>query len=334
MSVGNSQEHPVLSIGSRLHFTSATAAQAEELTFCRTYAVHFVEVGGSASESIHISVIHRFCQAIDDAIEDQGPVPVMVCPANEGSLPQACLLFGAYLLLNRGRRVDDVVATFEGNGLLDAAAEAGTVHSWRALEHARHAGWIDASSAGADAALDMDMAAHYAAPANGGVHVVIPGRLLLLPTPRPLPADRPWADDVADGRPTARRFSAAFLADLLAEGLGASAVVSVGRVGGSDAAAFRARGLDVHGLGLDLRRPALLGAMDRLLAVSRAAPGAVGLWGWDGAGAGRVVEALAAAWLMREFGFCAGGAAAWVRMVWPGLHAGPVASAAAQPAFE
>ncbi len=38
-------------------------------------------------------------------------------------------------------------------------------------------------------------------------------------------------------------------------------------------AAFRARGLDVHGLRLDLRQPALLGAMDRLLSVFQAAPG-------------------------------------------------------------
>jgi hypothetical protein len=41
-----------------------------------------------------------------------------------------------------------------------------------------------------------------------------------------------------------------------------------------DAAALLAKELDVHDLALDARRQALLGAMDRLLALSRSAPGA------------------------------------------------------------
>jgi hypothetical protein len=58
--------------------------------------------------------------------------------------------------------------------------------------------------------------------------------------------------------------------------------------------------------------------MDRLLAVSRAAPGAVALCGGGGAAAGEdVVETMAAAWLMRECGFGEGAAGAWLRMVRP-----------------
>ena len=45
-----------------------------------------------------------------------------------------------------------------------------------------------------------------------------------------------------------------------------------------------AKGLDVHDLALDARRPALLGAMDRLLAVSRSAPGATALFPGHGGG--------------------------------------------------
>ncbi len=97
----------------------------------------------------------------------------------------------------------------------------------------------------------------------------------------------------------------------------------LGRTGGGDAAALRAGGLDVHDLALDARRPALLGAMDRLLAVSRSAPGSTALF--PGGGGGRRREALpqcagtlAAAWLISDFGFCGDAAAAWVRMVCPG----------------
>ncbi len=63
--------------------------------------------------------------------------------------------------------------------------------------------------------------------------------------------------------------------------------------------------LDVHELALDARRPALLGAMDRLLAISRA----------------EHVGTLGAAWLMTGFGFRSGGAAAWIRMMGAGLRA-------------
>ena len=94
--------------------------------------------------------------------------------------------------------------------------------------------------------------------------------------------------------------------------------------GGSDAAALRAGGLDVHDLALDARRPALLGAMDRLLAVSRAAPGATALFPGPGEGGEELGEhagTLGAAWLMTVFGFGSGGAAAWIRMMGAGLRA-------------
>ena len=84
----------------------------------------------------------------------------------------------------------------------------------------------------------------------------------------------------------------------------------------------------MHDLALDARRPALLGAMDRLLAVARAAPGATALFppgpGGGGGGEGALAECagtLAAAWLVTDFGFGGGAAAAWVRMVFPGLLA-------------
>ena len=80
-----------------------------------------------------------------------------------------------------------------------------------------------------------------------------------------------------------------------------------------------ARGLDAHELGLDPRRPALLHALDRLLAVARAAPGAVAVL--DGGRADAAVGTVAAALLM-TLGFGEGAAGAWLRLVCPSL-AGP-----------
>ncbi len=80
----------------------------------------------------------------------------------------------------------------------------------------------------------------------------------------------------------------------------------------------------MHDLKLDARQPALLGAMDRLLAVSRSAPGSTALFPGHGSGGEALPECagtLAAALLMTDFGFCSGAAAAWVRMLCPSLLA-------------
>ena len=190
---------------------------------------------------------------------------------------------------------------------------------WRALDRARALRWLGAADDECEPMLDVEMAAHYARMSNGNVHVLVPGKLLLCPAPAPLPHGQEWAQVTS----TERAFGAGFLADLLSSSdLGASAVACVGRTGGSDAAAFAARGLDVHDLGLDPRRRALLRAVDRLLAVSRASPGAVALFfGGDGEALPGSVGTLVAAYLMVELGFCAEAAAAWIGMVCPALDA-------------
>ena len=195
--------------------------------------------------------------------------------------------------------------------------EAQILDYWTALDRARSLRWLDPTSEEGEEMLDVELACHYAQPANGGVHVLVPGKLLLFQHPAALPPGQDWADDARapDQRP-ARRFSAAFFADLLVD-LGVSAVVYEDRAAAGDRAAFSELGLDVHELGLDPRRPALLGAMDRLLAVARAAPGAVAVFG--GGGADGVVGTLAAAWLMREYGFGGEAARAWLRLVCPAL---------------
>ena len=141
-----------------------------------------------------------------------------------------------------------------------------------------------------------------------------------MPAPRrDLPPGHDWIDEHPPGRPAARHFSADFLADLLAD-LGVPAVAYLGRATDAEAAAFEARGLDVHNLGPERGRPALLGALDRLLAVSRAVGGPVAVYDGDEAAAGDdAVRTLATAWLMTACGFEAGEAGAWLGMACPGL---------------
>ena len=312
-------------------FTPSTAVQAMDHDSCAISAAHRilidVESCAAGQAFLHVSVIHAFCQTVCDAIESMPDTLIVICPNDDtaSSLRNAVLLYGAYLILCTDETVSGVVDRLRDGSAAPAGIDrrlalddASIIDAWAALCRARALNWLAAPDCADAPALDMDMAAHYALPANGGLHILAPDRLLSFPSPAPLPAGQAWADaDAAGDHEPGRRFSAGFLAELLAD-LGVSVVVCLGRTSGGDAAAFRACGLDVHDLGLDAGRPALLRGMDRLLALARAAPGAVAMCGWGGdeAGMGReCVRTLGAAWLMTEAGFDAGSAEAWVGMM-------------------
>ena len=331
------QTPAVLKIGN-MHFTSRTPEQAMNDENFLMVEANFLDISasGNPDNALDLFVVYSFCEAIRDIIKSHPEsAAVVVCPQDDSlsALRNACMLFGAYLLLCADIGLEEVVIHSKGSlDLIDERERSGansgpsqhcSTHipdCWRALHQASALRWIGQKvRGGEDPTFDSESAAHYAQPSNGSLRVLSPGKLLLFPTPSPLPDGQGWADESeGGGQPPARRFGAGFLAGLLAD-LGVSAVACLGRADAGDAAAFRASGLDVHGLGLDPRRPALLPAMDRLLAVSRSAPGPVALYysdaaGREGARAEASARTLAAAWLMREWGFGAGAAAAWVRM--------------------
>ena len=297
---------------------------------------HFVEIGESGvtqgSNRIHISVIHSFCEIMANTVDEHRETPVIVCAENTSPTAKsnACLLCGAYLLLRERLDLDCVCAVFQDTlSMLSANKSTKNMDQeildcWSALHKARHLRWLGyANDDESEPAFDVEMACHYAHPANGNIQILIPGKLLLFLPAEQLPPGQSWANKPRTAEAVARRFSAAFLGDLLLE-LEVSVVACLGTTDRSDAAVFSARGLDVHDLRLDPRRPGLLCAMDHLLAVTAAAPGAVALFG-DGSGGTDAVPGyvgtLVTAWLMGEFGFGAGAAAAWVGMLCPALAA-------------
>ena len=159
---------------------------------------------------------------------------------------------------------------------------------------------------------------HYASPANGDIHMVVPGKIICFPSPANLPADQAWADSDATSGGVVRRFSAAFFADLFAE-LGVDVAVCL-HACAYDRAAFLAQAIEVD-LHTDPASPHMLRAIDRFLAVAAAAPGLVALQsGSDGPGH---LGALVLSYLTSRLGFDAESAVAWVRMVHPALLASP-----------
>ena len=88
--------------------------------------------------------------------------------------------------------------------------------------------------------------------------------------------------------------------------------------GKSHHSTFARHGIATEALPLAGRAPSLLLALDRLLAVTRATPGAIALHCRPGPAARRSL-ALVAAYLARGLGFPPDAAVAWIRMAHPAL---------------
>jgi hypothetical protein len=163
---------------------------------------------------------------------------------------------------------------------------------------------------------------HYDNPANGRLHVIIPSRLIAFPCPSDLEADqatgeaRQWMDMAGD-----RYFGPDYYADVLGD-FDVQLVVRCDASATYDAAAFASRGLAVERLGgdLELRPERLLQQADRFLTLARLAPGMIGIHGAD-AGLGRGPEMLVASLLIKQHGFRARSALAWLRITHPAADA-------------
>jgi hypothetical protein len=331
----------ILALKSELHvrrsFSGGLAAEA--------YVV--VEATVTAGAGPLLQLIDEFCTRLSLACEsrEKNQQYVVILPGNtdDTAITTASMLLGSFLILHRGHSVDAVLAAFQdlSHRFVPLTCPSNpddahivTLHDcWRALGRALLLGWFVPPASDDEPALDAAELAHYARPANGGVRILAPGALLLFPTPSDdLPAGQEWADAVAaDGR-AARRFGAGFCASLLAD-LGATSAACLGRASPAAARALAARG--VAPLDLHLAAPApragggapapaaaaagglLLRALDRLLTLARAAPGAVAVHCGAGGGAewpAAWLATLAAAFLISRFGFSGPEAAAWVHL--------------------
>lgn len=166
----------------------------------------------------------------------------------------------------------------------------------------------------------IDEFVHYASPANGNVHIIAPGCLVLFASPVDLPSGQHWTSLPSQGRGApVRRFSAAFYADLFSD-LGVASVACLTECRASTAA-FAACGIAA----LDLRPghrhgQSVLRALDGLLSLTRAGPVAVHGGGESGGWPGDAAVVVAAL-LVGRLGFAERSAYAWLLMLCPWLLA-------------
>ena len=190
MSFPASQEPSVVSVGYNLYCTPLTAARARETPFCVNSTIHFVEIGSAKTiNDNHISVLHSFCEYMQDTVDSYPGQPIVICPedSSDASVATACLLCGAYLLLSQRRDLAHVLSAFEVTFSMMITVPAripwmssSIADCWRALDRARALRWLGAADEECEPMLDVEMAAHYARmSSNGNVHVLVPGKLLL-----------------------------------------------------------------------------------------------------------------------------------------------------------
>jgi hypothetical protein len=292
----------------------------------------------NCSSTVQLGDVHSFVASLCKSIRHNSNKVFVACVRAQDvkGLTNTAILIGAYMILGLEMNVEEVSEAFKtvSNMLArmsDPAVESSAfiLDSWKALHRVRSLGWINMSETDLAAhddesayqSLDVEEYNHYSDPANGGLHIIAPGRLLLIPSPIDFPDGRDWMD--IDG---SRRFSAAFFSDLLEAEFSASLVLRISYEDETieyDPSAFEDRGIAVESVALGPRGESehhLLAAADRLIANLRGSPGAIAVHVQGcGTGFGGSAGVLLATGLMSVFGFGTGEAAAWLRMSCPPL---------------
>ena len=185
---------------------------------------------------VHLDDIDRFLKVMRQAKRNNPNKLLVACAkaAETRPLTRTVLLLGIYMIQDLELDVDAVQTAFEPVwALLESAASekdrTTIMETWRAIHRVRQLRWFDFSGASVihapdRAGCELDEYLHYADPANGSVSIVVPGRLLFMPSPANLPDGCDWMD-IGD----TRRFSPAFFADLLASEFGAALLLKLGR---------------------------------------------------------------------------------------------------------
>ena len=294
--------------------------------------------------------IYTFSQSILAARHDHPGKTLVLCAEHDPEMVTRCaLLLGGFLIVCDGLAVAQVTEVFHSvshrfvpfQHSSRASDAVQVTDCWRALHRARQHGWIDFTSddVDVDRCIDMCEHLHYDHPANGGLHVLVPGMLLAIACPRDLPAAVTWSD--VGG---VRRFAPAFYTDIL----GDFGVRLVARCGGLpyDTRALVECGIAVEDLreaptqcadGYDATAHSsnsaeeaeeeeggptaglsVLRAADRLMTLARLTPGAIAMHGGKPCGSlGAGGQMLAQTYLIRRHGFGGPDALAWLLIAHP-----------------
>ena len=252
---------------------------------------------------------------VDRSVQNQTRV-ILLVSAGRKQLTNAIFLIGSFLLMKLNFTPEEIWGKFQcldlqpyraGNDhFVDSSPNL--IDCWTALQHGIFLKWIALpTSAGIWGSIDVDEYDHYASLYNGDLVQVIPNKLVAFPSPVDLPTGHSFRDNKGH-----RCFSPEYFAEIFSD-MGVRDVIAL-QGPDYDTTAFRSAGIACHRVHVPGALPDRAAATEFLRIVD-AAPRLVAVHCDTGLGR---TGALAALLLIRDHGFSARAAVAWLRILRPG----------------
>ena len=266
---------------------------------------------------VGLDIVLQFCDLLDEKLRKyDGELIATRVSSDSKSFTNAVFLLGSFLVVKMNNHPDAVWEKFQAHRLetfRDVSPGPQTFHlqvrdCWSGLFRAKSISWVDANL------FDPIEYAVYGSHMNGGLHHVVPGKLVAMRSPMDVPGGAEWADiTTGDGRVTDRVFSPAHYGPILRR-FGVQAVV---RLNGPayDPDGFAPYGIAVADLPFPDGSTPPPDVVGKFLAIVEGLPGAVAVH--CRAGLGRT-GTLIALYIMKHHGFTAREAMGWLRIVRPG----------------
>ena len=178
--------------------------------------------------------LYWFCEMLNLMHEDGQDSPIVVCAGQAPEMITTCAqLMGSFLILFKNLAADEVCDAFRplSSKFLDFGDSPrhrfSVFDCWHAVYRAKCLGWLDfeKKKVDLDRCIDMHEYLHYDSHLNGGLHVIVPSKLLVFKCPSDYPLRRVASSDGTEIKPAGGRlwrdvkgeryFSAKYYAEVL-----------------------------------------------------------------------------------------------------------------------